>query len=55
MQWQLDLLPGGDPNAAIFLALGQQAGEFSYSPDTVGRPNREGPLQELRWNKGDWS
>ena len=41
MKWQLDLLPGGDPNAAIFLALGQQAGEFSYSLDTLGLPNGE--------------
>ena len=41
MKWQLDLLPGGDPNAAIFLALGQQAGEFSYSLNTMGLPNGE--------------
>ncbi len=41
MKWQLDLLPGGDPNAAVFLALGEQAGEFSYSLDTVGLPNGE--------------
>lgn len=40
-KWQLDLLPGGDPNAAIFLALGQQAGEFNYSLDTLGLPNGE--------------
>lgn len=41
MKWQLDLLPGGDPGAAIFLALGQQSGEFSYSLNTVGLPNGE--------------
>ncbi len=38
-KWQLDLLPGGDSNAAIFLALGEQSGEFSYTLDTVGLPN----------------
>ncbi len=41
MKWQLDLLPGGNPNAAIFLALGAQAGEFSYMLDTMGLPNGE--------------
>ena len=40
-KWQLDLLPGGDANAAIFLALGEQAGEFSYTLDTTGLPNGE--------------
>ena len=29
-KWQLDLLPGGDGNAAIFLALGEKPGELSY-------------------------
>jgi hypothetical protein len=38
-KWQLDLLPGGDPNAAIFLAVGEQAGEFSHMLDTMGLPN----------------
>ena len=38
-KWQLDLLPGGDPNVAIFLALGEQAGEFSHMLDTMGLPN----------------
>ena len=41
MKWQLDLLPGGDANAAVFLALGEQAGEFSYTLDTTGLPNGE--------------
>jgi uncharacterized surface protein with fasciclin (FAS1) repeats len=40
-KWQLDLLPGGDPNAAIFLALGEQPGELSYALDTTGLPNGE--------------
>ena len=41
MKWQLDLLPGGDSDAAIFLALGEEAGEFTFSLDTVGLPNGE--------------
>ena len=40
-KWQLDLLPGGDGNAAIFLALGDKPGEFSYTLDTTGLPNGE--------------
>jgi uncharacterized surface protein with fasciclin (FAS1) repeats len=44
-KWQLDLLPGGDPDAAIFLALGEQAGEFSYTLDTVGLPDGEHALR----------
>ena len=40
-KWQLDLLPGGDSNAAIFLALGEKPGELSYSLDTTGLPNGE--------------
>ena len=40
-KWQLDLLPGGSADAAIFLALGEQAGEFSYTLNTVGLPNGE--------------
>src|SRR5512139_2666449 len=44
-KWQLDLLPGGDPNAAIFLALGKEAGNFSYSLNTVGLPNGEHALR----------
>ena len=41
MKWQLDLLPGGNSDAAIFLALGEKAGEFSYTLDTAGLPNGE--------------
>ena len=51
-KWQLDLLPGGDPNAAIFLALGNKAGDFSYSLDTTGLPNGEHALR-LRVVKND--
>ena len=40
-KWQLDLLPGGSADAAVFLALGEQAGEFSYTLDTTGLPNGE--------------
>ena len=40
-KWQLDLLPGGDSNAAIFLALGENPGELSYTLDTTGLPNGE--------------
>ena len=51
-KWQLDLLPGGDPNAAIFLALGDKAGDFNYSLDTTGLPNGEHALR-LRVVKND--
>ncbi len=44
-KWQLDLLPGGDPNAAIFLALGKDHGDFTYSLDTTGLPNGEHALR----------
>jgi uncharacterized surface protein with fasciclin (FAS1) repeats len=44
-KWQLDLLPGGDSNAAIFLALGDQPGELSYTLDTTGLPNGEHALR----------
>jgi uncharacterized surface protein with fasciclin (FAS1) repeats len=40
-KWQLDLLPGGDAKGAIFLALGEKPGEFSYTLDTTGLPNGE--------------
>jgi uncharacterized surface protein with fasciclin (FAS1) repeats len=44
-KWQLDLLPGGDPNAAIFLALGNTAGEVEYALNTVGLPDGEHALR----------
>ncbi len=44
-KWQLDVLPGGDPNAAIFVALGEEAGEFSYTLDTTAFPNGDHALR----------
>jgi uncharacterized surface protein with fasciclin (FAS1) repeats len=44
-KWQLDLLPGGDPDAAIFLALGNQPGEVKYTLNTVGLPEGEHALR----------
>ena len=51
-KWQLDLLPGGDGNAAIFLSLGDKPGELSYSLDTTGLPNGEHAFR-LRVVRGD--
>ena len=51
-KWQLDLLPGGDSNAAIFLAVGNNPGEFSYALDTAGLPNGQHALR-LRVVKND--
>ena len=45
MKWQLDVLPGGDANAAIFLAAGDTPGEFSYTVDTTAFPNGEHALR----------
>ncbi len=44
-KWQLDLLPGGDPNAAIFLAVGTEHGDLGYTLNTVGLPNGEHALR----------
>ena len=44
-RWQLDLLPGGDANAAIFLAVGTEVGDFTYTLDTTGLPNGEHALR----------
>ena len=44
-KWQLDVLPGGDANAAIFVALGEQAREFSQTLDTTAFPNGEHALR----------
>ncbi len=44
-KWQLDVLPGGDANAAIFLAVGDKPGEFSYNMDTTAFPNGEHALR----------
>lgn len=45
MKWQLDLLPNNNPNAAIFLALGETAGAFTYSLDTSKLPAGEHSLR----------
>jgi hypothetical protein len=45
MKWQLDLLPGGNANQAAFLALGEEAGEFSYTLDTTNLPAGEHALR----------
>jgi hypothetical protein len=44
-KWQLDVLPGGDADAAIFLAVGETPGEFSYTVDTTAFPNGEHALR----------
>jgi hypothetical protein len=44
-KWQLDVLPGGDPNAAISLAVGNNPGEFSYTVDTTKFPNGDHALR----------
>jgi uncharacterized surface protein with fasciclin (FAS1) repeats len=44
-KWQLDLLPGGDPENAIFLAVGNTAGEVKYTLNTVGLPDGEHALR----------
>ena len=44
-KWQLDVLPGGDANAAIFLALGDKPGDLSYTVDTTAFPNGEHALR----------
>jgi uncharacterized surface protein with fasciclin (FAS1) repeats len=49
-KWQLDLLPGGDANQAIFLAYGTNPGQFSYTLDASGLPkgNHELRLRVVR-------
>ena len=44
-KWQLDVLPGGNANAAIFLATGDTPGEFSYTVDTTAFPDGEHALR----------
>jgi hypothetical protein len=51
-KWQLDVLPGGNADAAIFLGLGETPGEFSYKVDTTAFPNGEHALR-LRVVRGD--
>ena len=45
VKWQLDLLPNSDASAATFLALGEKAGEFTYSLDTSKLPAGEHSLR----------
>jgi len=45
MKWQLDLLPGGNADAAIFLAMGDKPGEFTYTLDTTALPKGEHELR----------
>ena len=45
MKWQLDLLPGGNADAAIFLAMGDKPGEFTYTLDTTALPVGEHALR----------
>lgn len=44
-KWQLDVLPGGAAESAIFLAFGEEAGKFSYDVDTTQFPNGEHALR----------
>jgi hypothetical protein len=45
LKWQLDVLPGGDGDAAIFVATGATPGEFTYSLDTTAFPAGEHALR----------
>ena len=44
-KWQLDVLPGGAADGAIFLAVGDKPGEFTYSLNTNPLPNGEHALR----------
>ncbi len=44
-KWQLDVLPGGNDAAAIFVALGETPGKFSYSLDTTAFPDGDHALR----------
>jgi uncharacterized surface protein with fasciclin (FAS1) repeats len=44
-KWQLDVLPGGDANGAIFQAVGTDHGDFTYKLDTTALPNGEHALR----------
>ncbi len=45
MKWQLDLLPGSDPNAAAFLAFGEEQGVFTHTLNTTNLPQGEHSLR----------
>ena len=44
-KWQLDLLPGADPNAPIFLAVDSKPGQFSYMLNTTAWPDGKHALR----------
>jgi nucleoid-associated protein YgaU len=44
-KWQLDVLPGGVADAAIFITVGTTPGEFTYSLDTTAFPAGEHALR----------
>jgi hypothetical protein len=44
-KWQLDLLPNGNDNAPIFLALGTTPGELTYSLNTLPLPDGKHALR----------
>ena len=44
-KWQLDVLPSGDSNAAIFVATGATPGELTQTLDTTAFPNGEHALR----------
>lgn len=45
MKWQMDVLPGGNADAAIFLALGETPGKFSQTLDTTAFPDGDHALR----------
>ena len=45
MKWQLDLLPNDNPDAAIFLALGNAQGVFTYTLDSTLYPDGPATLR----------
>lgn len=45
LKWQLDVLPGGNADQAIFIALGTKPGEFTYDLDTTRFPDGEHALR----------
>jgi hypothetical protein len=45
VKWQLDVIPFGEADDAIFLATGKTAGEFSYALDTTAFPDGDHQLR----------
>lgn len=52
MKWQLDLLPGGNSDSAIFLTFGSTQGVFKYTVNTTNLPAGDHVLR-LRVVKND--